>query len=425
MSMNTRTTTQLSLKSVAIIGLGYVGLPTALALHNCCRRIIGVDVSQNRLDEIAAHRADLSEPDKVILTKALTDGAFEMTTTLGTMSQADAVIICVPTPVTSDNTPDLTLLRSACARAVSYARPGQTLILTSTTFVGATAELLAAPLEARGMRVGTDVFVAFSPERIDPGNPDHLQRVTPRVVGGTTVRCTAEATRVLSQIADVVHPLSSPEVAEAAKYENIQRAITLALANEFADACRVFDLDPVEVTNAAATKPYSFIAVNPGPGVGGHCIPVDPHYLLWQLHQHDRSSPLMEQAMTLIDKRPGQVVVRAREVLAEDIHAGRCEDPRGRGQLQARRPGRAPVVSHPAHRRTDLRRSRCQLSRPADPSLRLADSTMTSTPDPHGQNYDLVIIHTMHPGAGNAWAGDCPRVLDATYHFVGSQRRVV
>jgi len=427
MGMNTRATTQLKLKSVAIIGLGYVGLPTALALHNRCRRIIGVDVSQDRLDEIAAHRADLSEPDKVVLNKALSDGTFEMTTTLATMSQADAVIICVPTPVTSDNTPDLTPLRSACASAVSYARPGQILILTSTTFVGATTELLAAPLEDRSMRVGTDVFVAFSPERIDPGNPEHLQRLTPRVVGGTTARCTAEATRVLRQIADVVHPLGSPEVAEAAKlYENIQRAITLALANEFADACRVLDLDPIEVTNAAATKPYSFLAVKPGPGVGGHCIPVDPHYLLWQLRQHDRSSPLIEQAMTLIDRRPGQVVARAEEVLAE----ARCP-------LASARILVAGVTYKPGVR--DLRQSSAirliakLVSAGADvsyhdpliPSIRFAGGTMSSTPDPHGKDYDLAIIHTMHPGVSYDWAGKCVRVLDATYHFTGSQKYIL
>jgi UDP-N-acetyl-D-glucosamine dehydrogenase len=421
MTMNMRSTEQLSLKSVAIIGLGYVGLPTALALHDRCQRVIGIDVSQNRLDEITARHADLNEPDKVTLGKALADGTFEMTTSLAASPEADAVIICVPTPVDAGNVPDLTLLRAACASVVSNARPGQTLILTSTTYVGTTTELLVEPLEARGLRVGTDVFVAFSPERIDPGNPDHLQRETPRVVGGTTGACTAEAVRVLSQVADEVHPLSSPEAAEATKlYENIQRAVTLALANEFADACRLLSLDPIEVTAAAATKPYSFLAVNPGPGVGGHCIPVDPHYLLWQLHQHGHGSPLIEQAMTLIDNRPGQVAARAGEILAADdckladakiLVAGVSYKP---GVRDLRQSSAIPLINGLLFAGAEV-----SYHDPLIPSVRLADETMASTPDPHGEDYDLVIIHTMHPGVNYAWAEDCPRILDATYCFTG------
>ena len=323
--------------------------------------------------------------------------------------------------------PDLTLLRTACASAVSNARPGQTLILTSTTYVGTTTELLVQPLEARGLRVGTDVFVAFSPERIDPGNPEHLQRDTPRVVGGTTAaRAPPRRYAVLSQVADEVHPLSSPEAAEATKlYENIQRAVTLALANEFADACRLLSLDPIEVTTAAATKPYSFLAVNPGPGVGGHCIPVDPHYLLWQLHQHGHGSPLIEQAMTLIDNRPGQVA-----------RAGRGNPGRGQCQLADAKILVAGVSYKPGVR--DLRQSSAiplingllfagadvSYHDPLIPSVRLADGTMASTPDPHGEDYDLVIIHTMHPGVNYAWAEDCPRILDATYAFTGSRKHI-
>ena len=409
------------LKSVAIMGLGYVGLPTALALHDRCGRVIGVELSQRRLDEISAEEADLNEPDKITLKAALSDGSLEMTTTMADTAEGDAVIICVPTPVTPDNVPDLTLLRDACESAVAYARPGQTFILTSTTYVGTTTELLVQPLENRGFRVGADVFVAFSPERIDPGNPEHLQRDTPRVVGGSTARCTEEALRVLSQIADVVYPLSSPEAAEAVKlYENIQRAVTLALANEFSDACRVLDLDPIEVTRGAATKPYSFLPVNPGPGVGGHCIPVDPHYLLWQLRQHGHRSPLIERAMESIDDRPGQVAARTEEVLADDGHslagarvivAGVAYKPGVRDLRQS------PAI--PLIERLTAAGATVTYHDPLIPSVRLADGTMTSTPDPCGADYDLVIIHTLHPDEDYTWAGDCPRVLDTTFHFAG------
>ena len=161
--------------------------------------------------------------------------------------------------------------------------------------------------------------MAFSPERIDPGNPDHVQRETPRVVGGATAACADRAAWVIGQLTDVVYLVSSPAAAEATKlYENIFRAVSLALANEFADACGALGLDPIEVTLAAGTKPYGFLGVFPGPGVGGHCIPCDPHYLLWQLGKAGHVSPLIEQAMRSIELRPDRVVERAAEVLAAD-----------------------------------------------------------------------------------------------------------
>ena len=413
------------LKSVAIMGLGYVGLPTALALHNRCGRVIGVELSQSRLDEIADHRADLNDPDKLTLRAALADRTLELTTSMADIADGDAVIICVPTPVTPENVPDLTLLRDACATAVRFARPGQTFILTSTTYVGTTTELLVGPLEARGFQVGRDVFVAFSPERIDPGNPEHLQRDTPRVVGGSTTRCTEEALRVLTQVADVVHTLSSPEAAEAVKlYENIQRAVVLALANEFSDACRVLDLDPIEITQGAATKPYSFMPVNPGPGVGGHCIPVDPHYLLWQLKQHGHHAPLIERAMDLIDHRPEQVAERAWEILlqhdkkmsgARILVAGVSYKP---GVRDLRQSPAIPLIEALMVAGADV-----HFSDPLIPSVRLSGCrTINGIYDPHGEDYDLVIVHTVHPGESYEWAKDCPLVLDASYHFNGEAK---
>jgi nucleotide sugar dehydrogenase len=414
--------------SAAIVGMGYVGLPTAAALQGRCGRIIGVDVSEGRLREIVTGEADLGEPDRIRLDAALSDGSLELTSDPAAVAKADAVIICVPTPVDRDYVPDLGALRAACASVVAHARPGQTLILTSTTYAGTTRDLLAEPLEQRGLRVGSDVFVAFSPERIDPGNPDHVQRDTPRVVGGITPECSSRAAEVIGQLTDVVYLVSSPEAAEATKlYENIFRAVSLALANEFADACGALGLDPVEVTLAAGTKPYGFLGALPGPGVGGHCIPCDPHYLLWQLARDGRQSPLIEQAMTSIRLRPGRVAERAAEVLAAD----------GLGMAGARvivvgvsyKAGVQDLRESPALPLiAGLRAEGAEVGYwdPLIPSLRLPDgSQLHSESAPAGSGWDLAIVHTLHPGVDDAWVRDCPRVLDATYQFSGVSHRVV
>jgi nucleotide sugar dehydrogenase len=414
--------------SAAIVGLGYVGLPTAAALHGRCGRIIGLDVNQERLREIVAGEADLGEPDRIRLDAALSDGSLELTCDLAAVAKADAVIICVPTPVDGDYVPDLGALRGACASVAAHARPGQTLILTSTTYAGTTRELLAEPLERRGLRVGSDVFVAFSPERIDPGNPDHLQRETPRVVGGVTPECASRAAAVIGQLTDEVYLVSSPEAAEATKlYENIFRAVSLALANEFADACGALDLDPVEVTLAAGTKPYGFLGALPGPGVGGHCIPCDPHYLLWQLGRKGRRSPLIEQAMTSIRLRPGRVAERAREVLAAD----------GRGLAGARvivvgvsyKAGVQDLRESPALPLiAGLRAEGAEVGYcdPLIPCIQLPDGIQMRSEDaPAGSGWDLAVVHTLHPGVDHSWVRDCPRVLDATYQFSDVAHRVV
>jgi nucleotide sugar dehydrogenase len=416
------------LRSAAIVGLGYVGLPTALALHGRCPRIIGIDVSEERLQEISARKADLSDPDRRRLDAALADGSLELTSTLAAMSEADAVIICVPTPVDGENTPDLAALRGACATVVAHARHGQTIILTSTTYAGTTQEMLAEPLEARGLNVGSDVFVAFSPERIDPGNAEHLQRETPRVVGGMTPACAYQAARVIGQLTDSVYLVSSPAAAEATKlYENIFRAVSLALANEFADACGALDLDPMEITLAAGTKPYGFLGVFPGPGVGGHCIPCDPHYLLWQLSMGGHSSPLIEQAMKSIDLRPERVIERAGEVLAGTTSklAGARVIVVGvsykAGVRDLRQSPAIPLIAGLLREGADV-----EYYDPLIPSIRLPDGQlMHSTPAPLGPDYDLAVIHTVHPDADYSWAHDCPQVLDATYSFDGGTHRSV
>ncbi|HET6500257.1 MAG TPA: nucleotide sugar dehydrogenase [Amycolatopsis sp.] len=415
--------------TVAIVGLGYVGLPTALGLRPRCERIIGLDTSESRLKAVSGGEVDLTEADLRRLDVARQDSAFQLTSDPALPAEADAVIVCVPTPVDEAHLPETSALRSACAAVVANARVGQTIILTSTTYVGTTRELLAEPLRRRGFRIGHDIFVAFSPERVDPGNNAHLQHETPRVVGGTTRECAARAARVIGKLTDHVYLVGSPEAAEATKlYENVYRAVMLALANEFADICGSLDLDPIEVTLAAATKPYGFLAAFPGPGVGGHCIPCDPHYLLWQLGREGRSAPIIERAMRSIAQRPGRVVNRVEEVLAAAgtrmtgariLLIGVSYKP---GVADLRESTSLPIID-------GLRERGAQVSYhdPLVPRIRLPrGETMHSLPWPQRALWDLIVIHTVHPGADYGWLADRPHLLDATYQFdLAPHREVV
>ena len=272
---------------VAIVGLGYVGLPTALALHAAGASVLGIDVSDHRLAAIRNGEADLLPSDRERLALAMNADDFAITGDSLQLSNAAAVIVCVPTPIDQHHTPDLTILRSACSMVVNAAVPGQLLVLTSTTYAGCTRDLLVMPLEEGGLIVGEQINVAFSPERIDPGNDRFAHEDVPRVVGGATEACLAAAQTLLGRYARRVHPVGSLEAAEMTKLlENTFRAVNIALANEFAEACLALDIPVMDVIEAAATKPYGFMPFYPGPGVGGHCIPCDPHYLLWQLRRN-------------------------------------------------------------------------------------------------------------------------------------------
>lgn len=426
----TRPTDSERLGTVAVVGLGYVGLPTALVVEHAAQRVVGLDVDPARLAEIAARDVDLDDEARRTLELVLETGRLDLTTDPATLDAADVVIICVPTPVLADRSPDLRAVHAACETVVAHARPGQTIILTSTTYVGTTRELLAEPLHARGLVPGSDVFVAFSPERIDPGNHDHRQRETPRVVGGITTDCASAAAQVVSALTDSVFLVSSPEAAELTKlYENIFRAVSLALANEFADACGTFGLDPIEVTLAAGTKPYGFLAVFPGPGVGGHCIPCDPHYLLAQLRSSGTPAPLVDATMRAIEDRPRRVADRAGEVLTGDgidlagarvVVAGVSYKA---GVRDVRESPALPLIATLLDRGVDV-----AYHDPLVRAIRLDDGReLASVADPGSREWDLAIVQVVHPGVDHGWVRRCPRVLDATYRFdaSGTAREVV
>ncbi|MET8583064.1 nucleotide sugar dehydrogenase [Streptomyces collinus] len=417
--------------AVGIIGLGYVGLPTALALLESGLRVIGVDVDPARLDAIRDQRVDLVPDDHARLRAHTGDGPgadrFVLTTDPAALRAAEAVLICVPTPVDEHLVPDLRALAGACATAAAHAMPGQTVVLTSTSYVGTTRDLLLGPLAERGLRVPEDVSVAYAPERIDPGSTDHTQSTTPRVVGGVSPECTRRAADVLRRTGAEVHEVLSPEAAEMTKLlENTFRAVNIALANEFATICGELGLEALEVIQAAATKPYGFMPFFPGPGVGGHCIPCDPHYLLWQLRGKRVASPLIDTAMTAIATRPQAVVQRAREVLADAGTPLRAARVLVVGA--AYKPGVADLRESPSLEiMAALREAGAEVAYtdPLIPSVPLGGRPLLSEREPGERDWDLVLVHSVHPRQDLSWIGDDVPVLDTTYRLQDFKRRAV
>ncbi|MFC8223278.1 nucleotide sugar dehydrogenase [Streptomyces sp. NPDC057362] len=400
--------------TVAVVGLGYVGLPTALALFGAGADVVGVDTSPQRLDAVARGAVDLLPVHHAQLACALESDSCRFTSDLSAIGTADAVIVCVPTPVDAHRRPDLGPLSGACAAVVSHAVPGQLLVLTSTSHVGTTRELLVEPLAARGLHVEDDVLVAFSPERIDPGNEHCTPEHTPRLVGGAGARSARAAAELLAPTASRIHVVDRPETAEMAKlWENTYRAVNIALANELADASLALGLEPQRVIEAAATKPYGFMPFYPGPGVGGHCIPCDPHYLLSQLRAARQEAPLVTAAMAANAERPALTSERALALLAQDA----VPVPGARILVVgvAYKEGVADVRESPALEIMSRLRdagATVAYNDPLVPSVVLGGQELRHTDAPHERSWDLVILHTTHPVHDLSWLEDVPRLLD-------------
>jgi len=418
---------------VAVVGLGYVGLPTAIAMRNAGCRIVGIDVSAGRLETIRAGEAELLESEREDLQGHLAAEGFALTDRIEALDAADLVLICVPTPVDEQHRPDPEILRGACAAVVAHARQGQTLVLTSTTYVGCTRELLVQPLAARGLEVGRDVCVAFAPERIDPGVAGHEQLQTPRVLGGVTETCFRHAAELLRYTCKQLHRVSSPEAAEMVKlYENTFRAVNIALAFEIAEACRTHGLDPIEVTDGAATKPYGFMAHYPSAGVGGHCIAVDPHYLLHPLREHGRPARMAEEALRKLAGRPRHVAWRAHEILVEldrRLAEARILVVGVSYKSSVADTREAPAVE--IIRRLRAEGAHVDYHDPLVEELELDGELLRGIdPDPRRdgggfgpEDYDLAILATVHGEYDYGWLARCPAVLDCTYRTPGGRRR--
>jgi len=307
---------------VGVIGLGYVGLPLAVEFGKAGFTVIGYDVS-NRVVELLSrgesHIQDVKGADVAALVRS---GHLVATTDETRLREADAISIAVPTPLVKTRDPDMSYVQAAAEAVARVAHPGMLVVLESTTYPGTTRELLQPALEREGLVVGEDVFVAFSPERVDPGNERYHTRNTPKVVGGITSACTEVAVHLYESCIDTVVPVSCTEAAELTKLlENTFRSVNIALANEMAIVCDKLGVNVWEVVEAAATKPFGFMKFTPGPGIGGHCIPLDPHYLAWKMRTLNYRTRFIDLASELNSEMPAYLVEKVALALNEERKA--------------------------------------------------------------------------------------------------------
>jgi len=294
---------------LGIIGLGYVGLPLAVEYARRGYRVIGVDVDPSKVEALAAGRSYIGDVDASVVAELVGKEVLIPTTDFGALRQADSVNICVPTPLSKTRDPDISYIDAAVERIAEILHPGMLVILESTTYPGTTEEVILPRLEETGLKVGEDFFLAFSPERVDPGNPTFGTRNIPKVVGGITPVCTETAAALYRATLSEVVPVSSARVAETVKLlENTFRSVNIGLVNEMAQLCQKMDIDVWEVIDAAATKPFGFMPFYPGPGLGGHCIPIDPFYLSWKARAHGFEARFIELAGFVNSSMPSVVV---------------------------------------------------------------------------------------------------------------------
>jgi UDP-N-acetyl-D-glucosamine dehydrogenase len=307
-----------------IVGLGYVGLPLAVELAKAGYRVLGFDISKRVVDGLNAGRSHVKDVSDAQLREAAAAGRFEATTDMSRMGEPDAVSICVPTPLSKFKDPDVSYIVAATDSVKRSLRRGQAIILESTTYPGTTREILQPALESTGLTVGTDFFLAFSPERVDPGNPVWQTHNTPKVVGGITENCTRVACALYEPAIERLVPVSTTEAAELVKLlENTFRSVNIGLVNEMAIVCDKLGVNVWEVIEAASTKPFGFMKFLPGPGLGGHCIPIDPHYLAWKMRGLNYKTRFIDLAGELNTEMPLFWVRKVAEALNQQGRAVR------------------------------------------------------------------------------------------------------
>jgi UDP-N-acetyl-D-glucosamine dehydrogenase len=302
---------------IAVIGMGYVGLPLAVTFAQAGVDVVGIEADPARCAAVNAGESYIVDVSDSALEAVVSGGSLRATTDYAATEECAADIICLPTPLNANREPDLTLVEQATAALAPHLRRGQLVCLESTTYPGTTRDVLAPLLEAgSGLVAGVDFHLAFSPERVDPGRVDYTTKTTPKVVGGLTPACTQKVLEVYSRAIDTLVPVGTPEVAEMTKLlENIFRSVNIALVNELAMLCDRMDIDIWEVIEAAATKPFGFMKFQPGPGLGGHCIPVDPFYLSWKAREVDFWTEFIELAGKVNENMPYFCVTKVTRAL--------------------------------------------------------------------------------------------------------------
>lgn len=304
---------------IGVIGLGYVGLPLIIEFALKDYETVGFEVDGKKVDALNEGISHIVDVPSENVEKAIADKKFTATTDFSALKDCDVIIICVPTPLRKTKDPDMSYILAAGEQIKKYARRGQLVILESTTYPGTTDEILQPMIEEAGLELDKDFLLAFSPERVDPGNPQFQTHNITKVVGGVGQDSTDVSAFLYSQIVENVHPVSSARVAEAAKlWENTFRAINIGMANEMAKVCNALNIDSWEVVRAAATKPFGFMAFYPGPGIGGHCIPLDPHYLSWKARQHGFDSQFITLAEQINSGMPKYVAGLVRDALNDN-----------------------------------------------------------------------------------------------------------
>ena len=396
--------------AIGVVGLGYVGLPLAVAFAEAGERIVAVDLDDGK---VAAVRAGQSYVEDIPSERlAAVRDQIDAHTHYAPLARTDAVLICVPTPLTDNREPDLRPLLSATRGLAEIAQRGQLIVLESTTYPGTTREQVLPLLEAHGMKVGQDINLAFSPERVDPGRTDYTLRSTPKIVGGVTDACTDRAVALYGTVCDHVVRVSTPETAEMAKLlENIFRSVNIALVNELAILADRMGIDIWEVVDAAATKPYGFMRFEPGPGMGGHCLPVDPFYLTWRAREFHMSTEFIELAGKVNQQMPYYCVERIERALNDATKPVKGSKIGILGVSY--KGGVGDIRESPALRIMQLLADRGAALSYHDPYVpALPELGLQSTSLDHASSADAVILVTAHPGV------DHQALVDSSQLFV-------
>ncbi|SDB82899.1 UDP-N-acetyl-D-glucosamine dehydrogenase [Shouchella lonarensis] len=302
-------------KRIAVVGLGYVGLPLAISLSEHHDQVLGIDIDTNKIKKLSESISYLSDVSNEAIT-SLKGRGFTATSSFKRVKEVDTIILCVPTPLIMDQSPDLSYVQTAMKSLLPYIKKGTLIVLESSTFPGTTEEVLIPLCEQENLIVGEDVYIAYSPERINPGDSSYLFKTIPKVISGVTPQCLEEITQLYTPVFDQLVPVSSPRVAEMTKLlENTQRFINISFINEMARICHDLDIDVWEVLDAAKTKPYGYSHYEPGPGIGGHCIPVDPLYLKWKANQSNIQTDFIDLAKRINDAQPYYIASRVQSLL--------------------------------------------------------------------------------------------------------------